>query len=182
MDPLIAASLISSAGSLIGSGIGAMGQSDMNEMSMEMFEKQMAFQKDMYMNRHTYEVDDLRRAGLNPILSANSAASAPMGSAPVSLTNPYKDLGNILGSSARNIADTQLVKEQANTQKTVQEVNKEQAKLISAQADVAKSNSALTARNVGYETSGFGNVMKVLDILLSPIKGIIGGSVSKKID
>lgn len=182
MDPLIVASLISGASSLAGAGIGAWGQSEMNEMSMEMFEKQMAFQKDMYMNRHTYEVDDLRRAGLNPILSANSAASAPMGSAPVSLQNPLGGLAGALSTSARNFADINLTKEQAKTQESVQEVNKAQAELISNQADIAKANSAVAARNAKYETGGFGNVIKWLDILLSPIKGILGGSVTKHVD
>ncbi len=38
-----------------------------------------AFQERMSRNRHTYEVEDLKRAGLNPILSATRGASVPAG-------------------------------------------------------------------------------------------------------
>ncbi|AYQ58817.1 DNA pilot protein [Termite gut associated microvirus 1] len=41
--------------------------------------EQMAFQERMFRNRHTYEVEDLKRAGLNPILSAHSGGSTPSG-------------------------------------------------------------------------------------------------------
>ena len=68
------------------------GQKGINDLEYQMFHEQMDFQERMYKNRHTYEVEDLKNAGLNPILSANSAASAPMGAAPVQLSNPYKDL------------------------------------------------------------------------------------------
>lgn len=49
--------------------------------SAEQASKQMAFQERMSSTAHSREVSDLRNAGLNPLLSANSGASSPGGAA-----------------------------------------------------------------------------------------------------
>lgn len=52
-----------------------------NAWSAEQAQKQMDFQERMARNAHQYEVEDLKAAGLNPILSASggNGASAPSG-------------------------------------------------------------------------------------------------------
>ena len=60
----------SSALSLGAGFLSSSGQSAANAQNLAIAREQMAFQERMYKNRHTYEVEDLRRAGLNPILSA----------------------------------------------------------------------------------------------------------------
>lgn len=50
-----------------------------NAANAQMSRDQMAFQERMSSTAHQREVDDLIRAGLNPILSANAGASSPGG-------------------------------------------------------------------------------------------------------
>ena len=75
------------------------GGSKANKAAKQSAEAQMAFQKESLQNRHTWEVADLRRAGLNPILSANSGAPGASGASytPQSVT---KDVA--VGASARD--------------------------------------------------------------------------------
>lgn len=65
--PIIAAG-ISAAGSYLASKKQASAASDANS-------QQIAWQREAMQNRHQWEVEDLRKAGLNPILSANAGAS-----------------------------------------------------------------------------------------------------------
>lgn len=77
-------------GALIGAGaaiggalIGRQGQKDANVANAQQAEAQMRFQQEMSRTAHQREVEDLRAAGLNPILSGTggAGASTPPGAA-----------------------------------------------------------------------------------------------------
>lgn len=55
-------------------------QSDANLDNMAEAQRNREFQERMTRNKHTYEVEDLIRAGLNPILSATAGSAVPSGS------------------------------------------------------------------------------------------------------
>jgi len=90
--PLVGAALIGAAGSIAGGLIGSSGQSSANAANRAIAREQMEFQERMSNTSHRREVNDLRAAGLNPILSAGgSGASSPSG-ASIAMQNPNTDL------------------------------------------------------------------------------------------
>ena len=66
-------------GSIIGAGISAAasiyGANKQANAADAANAQQIAWQREAMQNRHQWEVEDLRKAGLNPILSANAGAS-----------------------------------------------------------------------------------------------------------
>lgn len=96
----------SAAANLIGSIYGA-------ERSASSAREMMRFQKHMYRHRHQYEVQDLRKAGLNPILSAGGSPGGAPGGAQVDYPNVAADAVGSAVQLRLLKAQTKLIEEQA---------------------------------------------------------------------
>lgn len=79
--------LVGGAASLFGTSKASKGQKAANQLQMQLAQKQMDFQERMSSTAHQRAVQDLRSAGLNPILAAGQPASSP-GGAMAGIHNP----------------------------------------------------------------------------------------------
>lgn len=102
MDPLTSAALVSAGGSLLTGFFGKKGLSDQNEANRDIAREQMAFQERMSGSAYQRAMDDMKKAGLNPILAyQQGGASTPSGAG-----IPAVDELSPALSSARQTAET----------------------------------------------------------------------------
>ena len=145
---MVLGGIISAAGSIAGGLIGAKGQRDANKASAASVREQMAFQERMYKNRYNYQMQDMRKSGLNPLYSAvQSPGTAPSGAA-YTAQNEMAPLGEGVSSAAGAFANYQQVRAQTKLTKKQAEVAAAQKANIAA--DTMLKNS--TAREVEART------------------------------
>jgi len=183
MEPVVIAAIIAAIGSAISAGV-------TNASNRKAAKDQMRFQESMSNTAHQREVNDLMKAGLNPILSAGgSGASTPVGSL-ANVQNPLGDISRDLGQAVglglqtkRNRAEIESIHQSTAT-------NRKQESLLDAQKQQAQASTAKTAQEVInmqmenertsakqelYKTPAQRKIMGVIDKISDVIK--IGGSV-----
>ena len=165
---------------LLGGGLSALGQMDANQQNQAMARDQMAFQERMSSTAHQREVNDLKAAGLNPILSANAGSSTPAG-ATATAESPIKsamatalEIKNLQQAMQKQQAELELMVEQKKLMRSQANNNDMDTKVKSK--DVPKADlmnkiydsftpildklwnsDKATAKEIGIDTSKFKN-------------------------
>lgn len=110
--------LIGTVGAGILGGVGDIySASQANRSAEAIANKQMEFQQSMSNTAHQREVEDLKKAGLNPLLSVNSGASTPGGASSPVTPVPYSRVVASAMEMVRFQRDMKLLDETINNAK-----------------------------------------------------------------
>lgn len=152
---------------LLGGGISSVGSIISSAMQLKEAARNRQFQERMSSTAHQREVADLRAAGLNPILSANSGASSPAGSMGT-VGNPGEGIGEAMGEGEKR-------KQDARTQELTEQGLQQQNKLIESNVRLNTSNAAKNLSDTIFKNNinnAMGKLMPLLDPVAKGAKGI----------
>lgn len=138
------------AAATIGAGILAYkGAREQNAANAQQAANQMAFQERMSTTAHQREVEDLKKAGLNPMLSAKLGGASSPGGAQARMENT-----NAAGTAAA-MNSAQMANLQANTKKTNAEANViEKTGQPTAEANLTKIMQENVSQDIKNQEAG----------------------------
>ncbi|AZL82961.1 DNA pilot protein [Apis mellifera associated microvirus 17] len=155
--------IIAAVAAVVGAVVTASSARDTERRNDQRANRQMAFQETLANSAHQREMQDLQKAGLNPILAANKGADSPSG---VSLQaqNPMGDLNNVTSSAVdayRTQNETKKLGSELAINEGVLELQKKQgesmvasAKASEAAAEKSKTEAKALSAQMGAISSG----------------------------
>lgn len=106
-DILIGGGVIKGLGDVAGSIIGAGAQERANERNIQLAKDQMAFQERMSNSAYQRSMEDMKKAGLNPMLAmTQGGASTPQGATANVQPADYSGVAKAVGNSALDVMKT----------------------------------------------------------------------------
>lgn len=162
---------------LAASWLGYKGQKEANETNMQLGQDQMAFQERMSSTAYQRAVEDMGKAGLNPMLAySQGGASTPVGSMP--------QVQNAMGAASSSAAQAmQMASMVANIDKTKAEADKIRSETYDrdfnvsarqASIDLTRDRSGLTQQQAITELRRAGLVLSQTELnkVMESLRGI----------
>lgn len=125
---VVGAAVIGGASRIAGNIIG-------NKGAASSAEDQRKWSEHMYKNRYQMQMADMKAAGLNPMLAAGQSP----GAAPTGQKADFKSPTEGAFIEAASAAQLEKTESEIDTQQTVQDLNKANARKAAAEADLAES-------------------------------------------
>jgi hypothetical protein len=156
-------SVITGGASLLGSHLSnnsaSSAQAEANRINYEIAKENREFQKESLQNFHQWEVNDLRKAGLNPVLSAGGGSSSLPGSV-AHMESTKKDSLNIGLATARLISDITKVNAEKKVLQAQAKTEEAVAKIQQQVADIQTSKPGKALNWLKYAMgSGVGSFL-----------------------
>lgn len=161
-------------GSIIGGAIGLIGNKMTNDANKSSAREANAFTADMMQNRHQWEVEDLRKAGLNPILSAGGTPSMG-GSAKAEVA----DIGESVNRGVQNAlikSQIELNREQAGKAKSENFESQYRSGLIREQSDGVAADNVLKKLDAALYGSAAGGLMRGAEKIVPVAGNVMSGA------
>lgn len=146
----LAGGVMSGLGSLVAGGLNYLGTREQNIMNRDIMREQMGFQERMSNTAYQRAMQDMKSAGLNPMLAfSQGGASTPSG-ASVQMQNEMSGVSSSAVDFKRSMAEIENLKETNRKIESETELNRRLAQV----AQMERSVKANTAKSLQYDLSG----------------------------
>lgn len=139
-----------------------------NQVSQSMANSQMNFQREMSGSAHQREVQDLQKAGLNPILSAQTSGSSTPSGAAAPVSAPQISMPDFMANNI-SLKNLELAEKRLQLDKGVAAAG---ITNTLSDTDLKRSTKLLQEQGLLGRELGTSNAKPVRDALINGIQGI----------